>query len=237
MNWCISLYGFMCIILLVERIPAVGQEKTSPAPPVSKGLPVVRPPVNRDPPVSFSLESNEDIRDFLRTLAVARSSSSDYLEKYARGETKDKRQAASAVHLLKVIRADDEASIKALCANIGKSISNGEGWEGPHSLSGRGAATALVEIGGSNAKDVMISRLRHEVSEYELRTYAYVFAAMDKVPLTVRQLELAIERENKTPLFPSGPDKTYLKRLEFIKETLGNPAYFSDQKNWPSRRL
>ena len=82
----------------------------------------------------------------------------------------------------------------------------------------------------------MIGRMRHELSEYELRTYAYVFNAMDKKPLTILQLELAIEREKKTPVYPS-PDKKYLERLEYIKDALSKPGYLSDQKNWPSRRI
>ncbi len=214
-----------------------GQEKSAPKPLVPMIPPEVRTPTDNRPRASFTLDSPEEMSKLSRNLEVARSSCVHFLNQFARGENKDEKKAAWAAWFLAEIRSDEEQSILALCANIGKGIRAGDDeWGVPHSLSGRGAAAALVKIGGSRAKDTMIGRMRHEVSEYELRTYAYVFYAMDKTPLTIRHLELAIEREKKTPVFPS-PDKKYLERLDFIKDALSKPGYLSDQKNWPSRRL
>ncbi len=216
---------------------SLGHEKLPVKPTAPLILPEGRPPADKGPRASFSLDSPEEMAQLSRNLEAACIDCVDFLHEFAQGKSKDEKKARWATSFLGEIRADDERSVLALCANIGKPIpTNDEGWGAPHSLTGRGAAWALVRIGGSRAKDIMIGRMRHDLTEYELRTYAYVFNSMDKAPLTIRQLELAIEREKKTPLH-SSPSKQYLERLEFIKEVISKPGYLSDQKNWPSRRL
>lgn len=218
-------------------LTAVAQVKpgAKAAPPmVPPSLPF---PANTGRPATFSFDSQEEREKLVDNLEAARSSSVHYLQRFAKGEVTDKKQAAWAAAFLATIRSDEEQTVLALCANIGKGIpTSDENWGIPHALTGRGAADALVKIGGSRAAETMIGRLGHDLTEYEHRTYAYVFSRMDKVPLTIRHLDLAIEREIKTPLFPSGPDKKYIERIQFVKDCLVNPAYLNDKNNWPSRR-
>ena len=199
-------------------------------------LPEVQPPADTGPRIAFSLDSVDDITKFRRTNDAVRGTCVSILVQFVRGETRDRDKVRMAIQLLVEMREDGDETIRALCAVMTKSIPSSSD-KGIHPLKGLSAAQALVQIGGSRAADTMIGQLRHEVTDHELRTYTYIFFAMDKVPLTCRRLELAIERETQTPLFPSGPDKKYLKRLEHIKDSISKPDYLSDQKNWPSRQL
>ena len=134
----VSLTAIYCVCIAAtfcQQVPLNAQERAATKTPPPMVLPTARPPADTGPPASFSLDSPDEMANLGRNLQAARSSSVRFLNQFARGESKDEMKAAWAAAFLAEIRSDDEQSILALCANIGKGISTGDEKWGGSSLS------------------------------------------------------------------------------------------------------
>ena len=186
-----------------------------------------------------ALPANFDASQFLRTAddverlrVLCRGltvTATDTLNARADNPTSDNEvDALNAIKALRILRASDPNSLRALCRNITLNTNRSE----MIPLEGYIAAQALAEIGGEGVAEALFASMRPTVDREGLLLRAFILRKMDSPEIALHRVQLAIKSaEARSPNHDVLRD-AYLKSLRQLEALLSNPK-LGEYKNWP----
>ena len=173
------------------------------------------------------VEDLERLRILCRRLTVTARAT---LEARAKDPTpENRRDALNAAEVLRILRASDPKSLKALCQNI--TLSSNE-WE-PRPLGGYVAAQALVEIGGRPAVEAIFSSMRSKVDRKGLLLRAFALREIDSQEIASERVRIEIKATEAKSREEIPFRDIYLPNLRQVQGWLNDPT-FGIQENWPA---
>lgn len=196
------------------------------------------PPDPSDPLLTFSVKDYRDVDLVRRARDKAIRQCKQILKARAKQQSANPPNvldgySATAVSLLGELRAKDSECIDALCDDL---TSKG----GVIAVSGDAfvplrdfpAAKALVQIGGREATEGILRRMKNKLERRELLICAHVLSQIDDraVILERMRVSLTTRRRGEDPLKIS---KNFLSNLDKVREWLEDPSFATGEEFRP----
>lgn len=195
-----------------------------------------RLPDPNDPLVNFSIRNPKDFDLARRSREKAIRESIGILERRLRtapGES-EKDYAGSAILMLGDLRAGESNAVYVLCNHLtypaGVVMISDNEWD-PLLL--YPAAQALVKIGGREAAEGILRRMKQKLDRKELLICAHVLNQIDDEEVTLERMRVAVTKRlrGEDPL--AEDRKVFFDDLSKVKQWLEDPTFETDKQFRP----